>query len=329
MSIVFQRSGASVVRAILVGWALAASAISTFAQTTIEFNSLSRKQGFPAIFQGRAEYTDKVSGVLTRPDGATGNIPAMVIMHSSGGINDTTLDWSKYFLKMGVSTFVVDSFKPRGIEYTTLDQSLLSYPASTADALNALKAVAAQPGVDPKRIGVIGFSRGAMATAASSIERVRSGVLGKESDLKFALHIAYYGGCNVIGTATGAPTAIFIGTDDDFTSAASCATAVPKFRAKGANIVDFTVYRGVMHSFDVMRNKTLYIAKGQGFRNCNAGQDLDNLTYYVGDTQVSPKEYGDHFGKCIVLGTSVAYNYAATSDSQNKVKALVTKTFGL
>lgn len=145
----------------LAGIAFLAAVAASFAQTTIEFNSMNRKQGFPAILEHRAQYTDKISGVFTRPANAAGNVPVMVIMHSSGGINETTWEWSKFFLDMGVATFVVDSFKPRGIQYSTLDQSVLNYGASLADSLMALKVVSEQPGVDPKRIGVIGFSRGA------------------------------------------------------------------------------------------------------------------------------------------------------------------------
>jgi hypothetical protein len=127
----------AVVKYIISTVLLSVAAVSTWAQTTIEFNSLNAKQGFPAILQGRAQYTDKISGVFTRPNGAKGDVPAMIIMHSSGGINNTTWDWSKFFLDMGIATFVVDSFKPRGIVHTSFDQSQLNYAASTADAFKS------------------------------------------------------------------------------------------------------------------------------------------------------------------------------------------------
>lgn len=301
---------------------------STLAQQSIEFNSLDRKQGFPALLGGRAQYTDKINGTFTRPAGATGNVPVMVIMHSSGGINETTWVWSKFFLDMGIATFVVDSFKPRGIQTTTLDQSQLNYAASTADALRALKTVSEQSGVDSKRIGVVGFSRGALAAASSNLENVRASVLGS-SDLKFALHIPIYGGCTQIGTSTGAPLIYFVGKDDDFVSADSCTLAVKKMREKGANVADYVLYPNVYHGFDVDRPKDVYIANAQSAKNCVISQDLDNSAYYAEGKQVTAKEYGEYFGKCMTKGSTVGFSHSATADARAKTKAFVLKTFAM
>jgi dienelactone hydrolase len=301
---------------------------TTQAQQTIEFNSLDKKLGFPALLSGRAQYTDKISGVFTRPTGVAGNVPVMVIMHSSGGINETTWVWSKFFLDMGIATFVVDSFKPRGIQTTTLDQSQLNYAASTADSLRALKIVSDQSGIDHKRIGVIGFSRGALAAASSSFEKVRTSVLGS-SDLKFALHIPVYGGCTQIGTTTGAPLLYFVGQDDDFVSADSCTLAVKKMRDKGANVADYVLYPNVYHGFDVDRPKDVYIANAQSAKNCVIGQDLDNSAYYAEGKQVTAKEYGEYYGKCMTRGSTVGFSNSATADARAKTKAFVLKTFGM
>ena len=296
---------------------------------TIEFNSLDKKQGFPALLNGRAQYTDKLSGVFTRPAGATGNVPVMVIMHGSGGVTETNWVWSRFFLEMGIATFVVDSFGPRGIKTTTLDQSQLNYGASTADALRALKVVSELQGVDTKRIGVIGFSRGALAAAASSFETVRAGVLGATSTLKFALHVPVYGGCSHVGTTTGAPLLYFVGKEDDFVSADSCTLTVKKMREKGANIADYVLYPNVYHGYDVDRPKNVYIANAQSAKNCVISQDLDSLEYYADGKQVTSKEYGEYFGKCLTTGTTIGFSHSATSDSRAKTKAFVLKIFAM
>src|ERR1035437_5886993 len=137
---------------------IALAACSLAQAETIQFASLNAKQGMPALFENRARYTDVITGEFTRPANATGNVPVMVIMHSSAGVTDAgTGSWSKDFLKMGIATFVVDSFTPREIKATTSDQSQLSFGATAVDALEALKAVSEIPGVDVNRIGVIGF----------------------------------------------------------------------------------------------------------------------------------------------------------------------------
>ena len=296
---------------------------------TIEFNSLDRKQGFAALLGGRAQYTDKIHGTFTRPTGATGNVPVMVIMHGSAGVSeDGTGAWSKYLLGLGLATFVVDSLTPRGIIATGGDQSQLGYSASTVDALLALKAVSSQPGVDAKRIGVIGFSRGAFAAAASSFENVRASVLGADSPLRFGLHVAYYGGCNAVGTTTGAPIALFIGTADDYVTAETCAANVEALRAKGANI-DFTVYPGAFHGFDMVKDRNMYRAQVQNYRGCVINQNLDDLTYSAGGKPVTSKEYGDYLGKCMTRGISVGYSPSAATDAQKKVRSLIIKNFAM
>lgn len=312
----------------IVGIALLASAVSAFSQQTIEFTSLNRKQGFPALLEHRAQYTEKISGVLNYPAGATGQVPAMVIMHSSGGINATTWEWSNYFLQMGIATFVVDSFTPRGILSSAADQAQLGYAASTTDALLALKVVAAQPGIDPKRVGVIGFSRGALAAATSSFEYIRAAVLGADSALKFALHIPYYGGCTQVGTTTGAPILLFAAQEDDFVSAESCTFTVGKLKEKGAT-VEYVLYPNTYHSFDVERPKDLYIGNAQSWKQCVMGQDLDNLDYYVDRKQVTSKEYGEYHGKCMTRGTTVGLNSKSKFDSRAKTQSFVKKVFGL
>jgi len=306
---------------------LTLAACATAAAQSIEFMSLNRKQGFPAILEHRMQLSDKISATLTRPPGVSGDVPAMVIMHSSGGINSTTWEWSKFFLNMGVATLVVDSFTPRGIQTSTADQAQLNYAASTADALMALKTLAAQPGIDATRIGVIGFSRGALAAATASFENIRAGVLG-DSPLKFALHIPFYGGCTLLGTTTGAPWLLFAAKDDDFVSAKSCTFTVDKMKERGAHI-DYVLYPNAFHAFDVERDKTQYVSAAQSWKNCVIGQDLDDMRYYADSRPVSFKEYSDYLGQCMSKGATVALNFPAKSDSRSRTAFFVKKVFGL
>ena len=302
---------------------------TALAQQTIEFNSLDRKQGFAAVFSGRAQYTDKINGVFTRPAGAAGTVPVMVILHGSGGISDIgTGEWSRYFLAMGVATFVVDSFGPRGFVATAADQSQLSYPASTVDSLQALKVVAEQPGVDATRIGVIGFSRGGQSATNSAYPRIQAAVMGANNNLKYALHVALYGGCSQPGTTDKTPILFLMGDDDGYVTPETCLRFVETVRTRGANI-EFVVYPDTKHGFDQDR-KDVYAAKAQTWKKCAARyQDLDNLTYSMDGKEVSSKEYGESMGKCMTTGVTVGPNYPARENARARVKSFVLKNFAM
>ena len=121
-----------------------------------------------------------------------------------------------------------------------------------------------------------------------------------------------------------------LGKEDDLISAEGCTGTIARLRARGANVVDTVLYPNALHSFDVDRAKMLYMPNAQGFKGCtSAGQDLDNLTYYVGDNQVTSKEFGDYWGKCTVRGGSIGPNHPAKSDSRDRTKAFVLKTFAM
>ena len=83
----------------------------------------------------------------------------MVIAHGSGGILAGREDaWAARLNGLGIATFVVDSFAPRGLSSTARDQSRLSTMANLADALAALRLLATHPRIDPARIGVMGHA---------------------------------------------------------------------------------------------------------------------------------------------------------------------------
>ena len=91
-----------------------------------------------------------VAGTLVLPPSADDRTPAMVIAHGSGGIlPGREAAWSARLNALGIATFVVDSFTPRGLQSTSRDQSRLSTKANLADALAALRLLATHPRIDP------------------------------------------------------------------------------------------------------------------------------------------------------------------------------------
>ena len=66
-----------------------------------------------------------IAGELRIPRGVTGKMPAVVLLHGSGGVNGGNELWAKHFNEMGIASFVLDSFSARGLVSTSADQALL------------------------------------------------------------------------------------------------------------------------------------------------------------------------------------------------------------
>ena len=94
---------------------------------------------------------------------------------------------------MGISTFAMDSFSGRGIVSTVVNQSQLGRLNMIVDLYRSLNVLASHPRVDPSRIAVMGFSRGAQATLYSSLRRFQK--LWDAEGIEPAAYIALYPPC--------------------------------------------------------------------------------------------------------------------------------------
>src|SRR5713101_47468 len=66
-----------------------------------------------------------VSGELRIPRLGTDRLPAVVLVHGSGGVSGYVDDWSQQLNSIGVATFILDSFTGRGLVSTVNDQDQL------------------------------------------------------------------------------------------------------------------------------------------------------------------------------------------------------------
>jgi pimeloyl-ACP methyl ester carboxylesterase len=122
------------------------------------------------FLRGRGSGTPVViTGALQLPQGASGRVPAVVLVHGSAGLAPTVRRWEDVLLQPGVATFVLESFSGRGIRETFTDQSRLSHFAMLADAYRAPALLATHPQIDPTRIGIMGFSNGGEVTLSAAL----------------------------------------------------------------------------------------------------------------------------------------------------------------
>lgn len=238
----------------------------------VEF--LSRTPSGPTEFMAGGGTPTSIRGTLTLPAGA-GPVPAMVIMHGSGGIRDGREGaWADRLLAQGVATFVVDSFTPRGIRVTSDDQGRLPLAASVADGFAALKLLATHPRIEPARIGVMGFSKGGQVALYTALESFR-GAAGI-GDARFALHVALYSSCSIpylSPAVDGSPIYFLLGGDDDYTPAAHCSRYADWFAGKGAPVTRM-VFPGARHGFDTP-DPLQTLPRVQTARDCGLDIELE------------------------------------------------------
>jgi dienelactone hydrolase len=182
-------------------------------------------------------------GELVLPDGAGARVPAVIVAHASGGVDNRSERWARFLRDQGFATFKLDYFSPRGIDRHSAHQ-----PEPVEDVFAALRLLATHPRIDPARIGVIGFSRGAnMALTAAGIhwERYAGGN-------RFAAHVALYPTCwrfADLEARPRTPILVLIGSKDDLASADQCQQVVDQIRSKGPD-ASVKIYQGAYHGWD-------------------------------------------------------------------------------
>ncbi|MEQ8603465.1 MAG: dienelactone hydrolase family protein [Marivibrio sp.] len=219
--------------------------------------------GYVQILDG--SYTgevDEIDGVLRLPEGAEGPVPAVILMHGSGGIrSEIEGSVSDALLEAGFAAFIVDSFSGRGLSSTGRDQGKLPIPANVVDGLQALKALRQRPEIDPERVGITGFSRGGIVAMYDALAPIKQAILGDAPP--FAAYAPVYPGCamqwDTVKTV-GGPIHFFLGAEDDQTPAANCEITADRMRAQGAQDVSVTVYPDASHQFLIPRKSRVSTA---------------------------------------------------------------------
>jgi dienelactone hydrolase len=130
------------------------------------------------------------------------------------------------------------------------------------DAFGALKFLAANPAIDARRIGILGFSWGAAVSVLAAIEANAERALGLGP--RFAAHAAHYfvcwpylpsaPGASVLSARwTGAPVQLQVAGRDDYDAdgGASCAKFVAALPAEKGAHFSLILHDKATHAWDV------------------------------------------------------------------------------
>lgn len=215
-----------------------------------------------------------VNGELRLPDGAGDRLPAVVVIHNSGGLADRTGAFYIEALNQGgFATLELDLF-PRG-----------GRPASSRMNLphtyGSLIYLSNHPRIDPGRIGVMGFSwGGSLSLVSASTELTNAHTGGK---YRFGAHLPLYPVCwahsnildgknsyyrpSIYQSVTGSPVHILAGEKDNYDDSDSCLKFVQSLPEAVRNHMRVTVYPSVGHGWDTQEDRNYRDAlayKGRG-----------------------------------------------------------------
>ena len=223
----------------------------------VGFPSFNARSGHDFQNGGATAQKQSSGGTLVLPPGASADnpVPAMVILHGSGGDwTGRSVNLAMKLARNGIAGLAVDTFTARNLRSTDpYMERLQKAPIFTqmADALSALLALQDHPYIDAAKIGVTGFSLGAGSTLYMMFEPVIANVLGADGP-RFSAYAMFYGGCMVDFEdfrVEGSPLLIMMGGQDESMSVPACEAFRDRLRDLGVN-VELKVYAGAGHGWD-------------------------------------------------------------------------------
>lgn len=200
---------------------------------------------------------------LYKPEG-NGPFPALVLQHQCGGLRSTSwqnlsmLEWAKTAVGRGYVVLMVDSLGPRSVDTVCMGpKNGVNFMRGARDALMAGAHLRSLPFVDKERIGLAGYSWGAMNTVMAS-SKLWGGTLG--DGFRFRAAVAFYPGCFSLRPATSPPLEIvqpdidrpllvLMGGQDNETPADECMRKLEPVKAAGAP-VEMHLYPQAFHCWD-------------------------------------------------------------------------------
>jgi dienelactone hydrolase len=313
------------------------SAVLLFCATSLVFESAAFAQNvkiekvqietqslnaFEFLTHKKTDKRAKITGELRLPAGKD-KLPVVLLVHGSGGVGKNINFWVPVLNQLGIATLVIDSFTGRGVVNTIADQAQVSNYAMVYDSYRALELLSKHPRVDPDRIAIMGFSKGAVAALYSSMTRFQE--FYALNGAKFAAHLAFYPPCNtthIDDTKVGkASIRIFHGAADDYVLIGPCRDYIGRLKTAGADAGIFE-YVGAHHSFDNSTiTRVIKLPTALTSRKCVITERPAGI-FSTADGQ----RYGAK-SPCIERGTTVAHSAAALAAARGHVTALLKEVF--
>ena len=249
-----------------------------------------------------------ISGELRIPKSGGDRLPAIVLLHGSGGIARNVHDWVAVLNATGIATLALDSFTGRGLKNIASNQTALGRLVQLFDAYRALELLAKHPRIDPERIALMGWSRGGAGPLYASLRRFQR--MHGPPGAAFAAYVPFYAPCHIRlreeEDVVDKPTRIFLGTADDLVPVEPCRDYVQRMRKAGKDI-QLIEYPGARHLFDDRDFRPpRYAARIQTSRRCRLEESASGEI--VNSDTKRPFSFNN---SCVVRGATLGYDEAA------------------
>ena len=211
-------------------------------------------------------HVQQVSATLEMPAIAARPVPAVVVLHGSGGIDGRGEFHAKALRKAGYATLEVFMFEP-GNRFKEGHISTLTH------AYGALAYLAGRSDIIPTKIGALGFSWGGNLSLLAASDSVHRSFFPSGSP-RFAAHAPFYAvwwqhskritdpsvqAYGAYNTLTGAPVMLFAGGKDDYGPPDSAQTFLNQLPPQSKALVSLQFYPSATHGWDSPpgRNRTI------------------------------------------------------------------------
>ena len=239
---------------------------------------------FPAAQTSSGSGSEKVEAIYSRPStqNVGAKLPAIVLLHSAWGWSDEhegTSNYAQALQKAGFATLELRMFPTHGSAKTGGPAAYLP------ELFGSLNYLASNPDIDPKRIGVAGYSFGGLLALVAATTWANK-TYGK-SGQQFAAHAPFYPICWVLKANaqgrrspvptdawmewTGVPIRIFAGAIDDYDNRdpKSCEDAVKALPESQQRVFSVKVYPDATHGWDQKKGASFFEKLACNGRGCN------------------------------------------------------------
>ncbi len=195
------------------------------------------------------------------PDAKSATGAAAILLHGCGGLganrnlnarHKAAKDW---FIERGIAVVFPESFTSRRFEEVCtikMASRTIRQIDRVQDVMAAHAWLKTQPGIDAKKIVLLGWSHGG-STVLNTLTH-RAPLAEFDDDVKFIEAIAFYPGCSPFAKDSApakisSPLTVLMGDADDWTPAAPCSAFVARLK-NNDQPATITLYPGAYHDFD-------------------------------------------------------------------------------